>query len=636
MRIDKQQEKQKKKQKKVKKKIITLLLSFVLTILVAVISFGFIQLLQFNMDTSLLGNLIIENPRLVLLNIFILWVIQIPVVLLMGNAIKSSVIYLFVVILIGVGNYQKMLYRPEPIYPSDILMLSDLKFLFFSVERIVQVTILIILGVFIFSLFLLSKSSYVKRVNIINKFYLRIITFVMSLVIFIPLVSFNKPNNIVKNSFEKYANVSWISFNQVKNYERNGVVAGFLYNLSGQAINEPTDYSKERIQELADKYRNIAEEINIDRTGTLDDVNLVYIMNESLSDPNSFEGLSVTPDPMVNHKQISEDTWSGKSLSQGFGGGTANIEFEALTGISFEPLLPNISSAYTQLTSKMNRVPTVITYLDNELNENYTKTAIHPFQSSMYRRPEVYSEMGFDNLIFEEEMDFNDKLESSLYISDDSAYQQVLQQISKTDTKDFVHLVTMQGHGPYHVGYFGNLQKFVVEGKVSQMDMLNYVSSLQYSDEALAYYISEVDKLDEKIITVYWGDHLPSAYSYDVTRQNDDIAKYQTPLIIHSNFSDEYQDLGTISPVFFMNKVLEKVDGKVTPYYALLQKISEKMPAFEKGFYLDANYEDMGNIRRSIKDKEVLNLLDDYDLIIYDIFHGENYAKEIGFYGNNK
>lgn len=527
-----------------------------------------------------------------------------------------------------------MLYRPEPIYPSDILMLQDIKFLFFSVERMIQVLIVFVVAVFIVSLFFLSKSAYIKKANIINKGYIRVISFIVSLILFIPLVSFNKTDNIVKKSFEDYAGVRWISFNQVKNYERNGVIAGFLYNLSGQAINEPPEYSREKIQELVTKYKNEAKEINATRKGSLDDVNLVYIMNESLSDPNSFEGLSVTPDPLENHKQISKESWSGHSLSQGFGGGTANIEFEALTEISFEPLLPNISSAYTQLTSKMNRVPTVISYLNSETNEEFTKTAIHPFQSSMYRRTEVYNEMGFDNLIFEKDMDFDEKLESSLYISDWSAYQQVLQEMTKTKTKDFVHLVTMQGHGPYHVGYFGNLQKFVVEGKVPQMDMLNYVSSLQYTDESLLSYISEVNKSDEKIITVYWGDHLPSAYSYDVTKQNEKVAKYQTPLIIHSNFSTEHEDLGTISPMFFMNKVLDKVDGKVTPYYALLEKISEKLPAFEKGFYLDSNYQDLGNIRRNIKDQETLELLDDYDLIIYDIFHGGNYAKDMDFYNN--
>lgn len=511
-------------------------------------------------------------------------------------------------------------------------MLKDIKFLFFSVERPVQVLAVVLVAAFLTALFFLSKSAYIKKANIINNVYLKFVLFILSLSLFIPLVSFNKPDNIVKRSFEKYANVNWISFNQVKNYESNGLVAGFLYNLSGQAINKPADYSKEKIQELVNEYKKSAKEINSTRTGSIEDVNLIYIMNESLSDPNSFNGLTVTPNPMKNHNSVSTESWSGHSLSQGFGGGTANIEFEALTGISFEPLLPNISSAYTQLTSKMHRVPTVITYLDNESNEQYTKTAIHPFQSSMYRRPEVYSEMGFDNLIFEDDMDFNDKLESSLYISDWSAYQQVIQEMIKTETKDFIHLVTMQGHGPYHVGYFGNLQKFVVEGKVSQMDMLNYVSSLQYSDDALLNYISEVNKSKEKIITVYWGDHLPSAYSYDVTKQNEEVAKYQTPLIIHSNFSKEHEDLGTISPIFFMNKVLEKVDGELTPYYAMLEKISEKLPAFEKGFYLDSDYKDMGNIRRSINDKDAIELLNDYDLIIYDIFHGENYAKDMGFY----
>lgn len=623
-----------KKQKKSKKKIITVLLSISLSVLVAMISFVFIQLLQFNLSTSLLMSFIIENIPLVIMNVFVLWIIQLPVILLLGNTIKSSFVFLFFMMLLGIGNYQKMLYRPEPIYPSDILMLREINFLFFSVERIVQILIIFVILTFLVSFFFLNKSTYVKKATIINKGYIRIISFVVSLILFVPLMSFNKTDNIVKASFEKFAEVQWISFNQVKNYERNGVIAGFLYNLSGQAINEPPEYSKGKMQELANKYKGEAKEINSTRKGSLDDVNLVYIMNESLSDPNSFEGLSVTPDPIVNHKQISKDSWSGQSLSQGFGGGTANIEFEALTGISFEPLLPNISSAYTQLTSAIDRVPSVISYLDNETNDEYTKTAIHPFQSSMYRRTEVYTKMGFDNLIFEEDMDFDDKLESSLYISDWSAYQQVLQEITKTKTKDFVHLVTMQGHGPYHVGYFGNLQKFVVEGKVSQMDMLNYVSSLHYTDEALLNYVSEVNKSDEKIITVYWGDHLPAAYSYDVTRQNEEVAKYQTPLIIHSNFSSEHEDLGTISPMFFMNKVLEKVDGKVTPYYALLEKISEKLPAFEKGFYLDSNYQDLGNIRRNIKDQEVLDMLNDYDLIIYDIFHGENYAKDMDFYTN--
>ncbi|MBT2731096.1 LTA synthase family protein [Carnobacterium sp. ISL-102] len=619
---------------KKKEKAITLLLSIILTILVATISFIFIQLLQFNLSISLLMDFVLGNITLTVMNIFVLWIAQWPFILLLGNTIRSSFVFLFFMILFGIGNYQKMLYRPEPIYPSDVIMLKDINFLFFSVERIVQISIIFVIITFLVSLFFLSKSTYVKKANIINKGYIRVISFIVSLVLFIPLILFNKTDYIVKTSFEKFAEVQWISFNQVKNYEKNGVVAGFLYNLGGQAINEPPEYSRKKMQELANKYKNEAKEINTTRKGSLDDVNLVYIMNESLSDPNSFEGLSVTPDPIVNHKQVSKVSWSGQSLAQGFGGGTANAEFEALTGISFEPLLPNISSAYTQLTSTMNRVPSVISYLNNEANDEYTKTAIHPFQSSMYRRTGVYNEMGFDNLIFEEDMDFDDKLESSLYISDWSAYQQVLQEITKTKTKDFVHLVTMQGHGPYHVGYFGNLQKFVVEGKVSQMDMLNYVSSLQYTDEALLSYVSEVNKSDEKIITVYWGDHLPAAYSYDVTKQNKDVAKYQTPLIIHSNFSSEHEDLGTISPMFFMNKVLEKVDGKVTPYYALLEKISEKLPAFEKGFYLDSNYQDLGNNRKDIKDQEALELLNDYDLIIYDIFHGGDYAKDMDFYTN--
>lgn len=177
------------------------LLSLGLTILVATTSFVFIQLLQFGLDISVFIDFFVGNIPLVIMNIFVLWIIQWPFVLLLGNAIKSSFVFLFFMILLGIGNYQKMLYRPEPVYPSDILMLKDIKFLFFSVERMIQVLIVVVVVAFIVSLFFLSKSAYIKKANIINKGYIRVISFIVSLILFIPLVSFNKTDNIVKKKF---------------------------------------------------------------------------------------------------------------------------------------------------------------------------------------------------------------------------------------------------------------------------------------------------------------------------------------------------------------------------------------------------------------------------------------------------
>ncbi len=160
-----------------------------------------------------------------------------------------------------------------------------------------------------------------------------------------------------------------------------------MYNLDGPIIAEPNNYSKDAIEEIKQKYQKKAEAINVTRKSELEDVNIIYIMNETFSNPMKLDGITVSENPIPLTKERMNQTISGEVLSQGYGGGTANIEFEALTGISLEPMEPNITTPYVQMTSKMKRIPSIVNYL---VNNNYNTTAIHPFNSSMYKRSDVY------------------------------------------------------------------------------------------------------------------------------------------------------------------------------------------------------------------------------------------------------
>ena len=107
-------------------------------------------------------------------------------------------------------------------------------------------------------------------------------------------------------------------------------------------------------------------------------------------------------------------------LSQNYGGGTANIEFEALTGFAMGLLNPQMTTPYTMLVPKLTQLPSLVSFLEQS---GYTATAIHPYDTSMYKRKDVYGVMGFEQFIDQETMTYTDKIENNPYISDEAAYK---------------------------------------------------------------------------------------------------------------------------------------------------------------------------------------------------------------------
>ncbi|MFL2134700.1 LTA synthase family protein [Desemzia sp. FAM 24101] len=450
------------------------------------------------------------------------------------------------------------------------------------------------------------------------------ITFIFSCASLIYVYNFNQPTNLVKGIFDK--NAVWTSFSQRKNYVENGFVAGFLYNLNAPAVEKPTNYSKKTIEGIVKKYEKIADEINRNRDGEIEEVNIIYVMSESFSDPKKIEGATVSQDPIPKTRSLIEKNLSGQMYSQGYGGGTANIEFEALTSFSMEPMAPSITTPYIQLTDKISKMPTIVSYL---AERGYTTTAMHPYQVSMYKRTDVYKKMGFDYFIHEDNMENKEKLEHSPYISDESAYKEVLSHIAETPEKDFLHLVTMQNHGGY-TGKYDQLD-YKSEGLPNNEEAENYYKGLAYSDDFLADFIEQVSQLPEKTIVVFWGDHLPGFYGDDISVKNGRLKMHSTPLIIYSNFKENSSDLKTISPMYFMNHILEESNSSITPFYALTYKLESLLPAFEKELYLEEGASEPKSTRNMLSN-ETLEILEEYDAIEYDVTTGNNYLKNYDFF----
>lgn len=391
-------------------------------------------------------------------------------------------------------------------------------------------------------------------------------------------------------------------------------------------MDELPSYSRELIEELVERYSLISEEINSNRSNVSTDANLIFVMNESFSDPLRLEGFQTDRDPFSFFREFSDSTLSGNSLSQSSGGGTANSEFEALTALSMEPFAVNISTPFVQLTDQMDNVPSVAKFMQEM---GHVSTAIHAHNYRFYRRREVYNSLGFDEIIFSDTMQYTETLDGSPYISDASAYREVLTVMEETPERDFIHLVTMQNHLPHASRY--DTVYFDSSGSGNNAEANGYLQDMYHSDQFLENFIEELDNLDEPTILVFWGDHLPGFYGNQIRENNSDLVLHETPLLIYSNYTDLEGNIGTISPIFFMNHVLDILDMEVTPHQALVYQLEERLPAFRDGLYLEENQQTTQTLREDL-DEQTLTLLTDYHILQYDMITGRNYASELGFY----
>lgn len=127
---------------------------------------------------------------------------------------------------------------------------------------------------------------------------------------------FNSSSNLLRKAYNRTA--LWIPYSQKMNYYNTGFIGGFLYNLRVVPMDQPENYSKATIKEITKTYQAQAETKNANRTE--EKPNIVYVMSESFSDPSHLKGLTITGDPLKDYYEVADKTYSGKMLSQNYGG----------------------------------------------------------------------------------------------------------------------------------------------------------------------------------------------------------------------------------------------------------------------------------------------------------------------------
>ena len=443
-------------------------------------------------------------------------------------------------------------------------------------------------------------------------------------------------------------------WDSVYDAQRNGVFVSFSRQLRPKVMDQPAGYSRAAMKSLAHRYQLSADRINHDRKSYMNESTLVYILSESFSDPTRVPGVALNQDPMPHIRSVKQGTTSGLMLSSGYGGGTANLEFQAMTGLSMANFDPSLTSPYQQVIPHLDWIPTV----NQAWGAPSRSLAFHPYESSMYSRAENYKKFGFSHfysLTGPDQIAHQDRIDRSQYVGDRSAYDSALEQMGDDKGNQFVEVITMQNHMPYNDWYDDN--NFSVNSSDPNMPLgddevqsiRTYAKGVSLTDQATADFVKSLDAQSKPVTVVFYGDHLPGIYGTASWDERNSLALHLTDYFIWSNKASDasgtqVSNSAYSSPNFFQAQAAEHMDAKVSPFTAFLTQLHDKISAIEPPVanqiqdwnripagqtnYLDAQGQPM-NARDF--DRATRQLLDDYKLIQYDIMAGKHYLQGTGF-----
>ncbi len=554
-----------------------------------------------------------------LLACLVLLMIFLFLVAVLGSFLFGTFFYLVGIGILGYANYLKMTYRQEPIYPDDLKMIKE----FGLLKDMTGTTSFYLLAGMILLVVAGGCWAIYRSFKKDKKFQaIRVITLFTTIFALIYISHFNNPNNLLRKAYNKTA--LWIPYSQKMNYYNTGFIGGFLYNLKIDPMEKPKGYSEEKIKEITSHYQKLADEKN--KTASEEQPNIIYVMSESFSDPSRLNGVEITGDPLADYYAVTDQTYSGQMLSQNYGGGTANIEFEALTGFSMGLFNAQLTTPYTMLVPKMNQLPSIVSTLKDQ---NYHTTAIHPYNTSMYKRKDVYEVLGFDEFISENTMTYTDTIEDNPYISDASAYQEVMDLLKEDDTPQFIHLVTMQTHMPYDGKYQQLEYTAKTEDNSGISSLENYLQDISYSSQSLNAFTEELKKLSRRTLVVFWGDHLPGIYSDTIQNSNEKHTLHETQFLMFDSQGElEKNEAPVTSPFYFAADLMNQTNQQTTGFYQLLLALQNELPAFERELY----YQEGQWHREAQLNKKQAELYQAYEMIQYDIVSGEKYSLQTNFF----
>lgn len=610
----------------------------------------------------------IDNQYQALLNFIVLGAIYLTLVLILNRFWVASAIFGTVMTVFAVANHIKIESRNEPVIPADLNFITGgnagelTSFIPKSSQTLVDgaVTgVIYFVAICIIMQFLDGRNAIIPchwlhpfaSVKNFAGTLTRVLAAALSATLVVSFIWELGTANSWATEFAHNLSDNPQPWNPLADAANNGPAINFLQLAHTKIMDEPEDYSKEAMAKIAKKYSKEADSINQSRTTNLTDSTVIMVLSETFSDPTRIPGVSFAEDPIPNIRQIKDETTSGLMLSPGYGGGTANIEYQALTGLSMANYSDTLSIAYQQLVPGQ-KWDQSLNQLWNEKNGEDSSVAFHAYNRGMYFRDINYKKFGFSKFYATDgtpELTDLRLIDSAWYVSDESFYSQVLKKVQSSDGNKFYQVVTMQNHMPYEDIYTDNqFKELDTSENLQENERLNietYTKGLNYTDQATQDFLNTLNNIDRPITVVFYGDHLPGIYSTAYSDSDNILGLHETDYFIWSNNASsaagtklDNASSAYTSSNYFSAQLASHLNAKVSPYLAFLTEMHQAIPAMsvpsaaggssDKPVYLNAAGACMNE--KDLSD-EAKTLLHDYKLIQYDMSAGRNYLKDTDF-----
>lgn len=557
-----------------------------------------------------------DTPYTYLYNAMIVFVTFLPVYFFKRRALARvfiSCVWCF----LGIINGCVLAERVTPFGFTDLKLINDLfamKSTYFTPAMCV-IAILAVAAFIVLCVFLFRKGPVFK-----GKIHRKLMILVFaSCYLWVPMIT----NAAVKNEVltDYFDNIA-------QGYERYGFVYGFSSSVVDRGMEKPELYSEETIDELmdetaqemkklgkassADSYVSaISDEISDTVSANTIQVipadpndpstpNIILVLLESFVDPTQIGFLEMSEDPVPNFHRLEKEYTSGYLSVPVVGAGTANTEFEVLTGMSMRFFGTGEYPYKTIL--KTNTCESVADALSDM---GYGTYAVHNNKANFYSRNNAFSKMGFDAFVSREFMNIREYTPLGSWPTDDILRKEVQKCLDDTpEQSDFIYTITVQGHGAYPTEKV--LDNPAISVSANGFDMETnyqweyYVNQIHEVDRFIGNLVDDMSRRNERTMVVMFGDHLPTMNLQNADMESGDI--FKTKYITWNNYG------------------LPKADADITAYQLMAYMLDRT--GIHDGTMTSFHQANHARLESEKDETYIQNL----ELLQYDVLYGERYA----------
>ena len=541
------------------------------------------------------------QPLLIVLNALPVGLVLLAFAFLLRNVFWGAALSNLLVGALSIANRIKIEIRDEPVFPRDAALLKELGQA--MGDYTIHYPVLAIVLVVGFSLLLAAAGVFIGSepcpIAKLRGWVGRLLGCAASVAVFVGLIFTVYASNDLYNSF-RVSNAYYIPsvFNEL------GFPYCFCHQFTTYPVDRPEGYSRSEA-EAWDAAPTV--------TGQGKPVHVVMVMNEAFSDLTDAGAFAYPEetDPLQNLHALREDPHavSGHIVVPGFAGGTANTEFDVLTGMQTNALSAMTTSSFRVVNRNLGSLFRVFGA------DGYRTSFFHPGDDWFYNRENVYRWFGAEETVFVDQME-NPEYKGR-WVTDDYMADLIEAELAEAVSAGeylFHYTTTIQNHMSYTADKYGEDYDYPevplhveVSGDVQTM-LEVYVEGVRDADAMLGRLAESFSQTEEPVVLVYFGDHLPYLGDNQLAYEElgitadpewDTLLSYETPYLIWANDAAaavlDWEDAvaaldlpedGRLSASFLGAAVLELTGrGEESAWFGFLNQLRRTAPVIQRQIY---------------------------------------------------